>query len=271
MFFAKRLIFVIIACYMKKFILTGGMSLFICLYSYSQLGMFHSDEVDRSEFNNSELLNNSAIPANGSVSGFHSDGRIRYTGSVKNFRLHGNWKSWFEDNILHDEGKLVKGIPDGQWRVWYPNGNLRFIRTYSSDKLKRVKQQWLRPHPKMPNYHITILYQDNRSKATALVKSSYSFKEVKEDNSYTPAFTDCIHHGLFMNFYDDGGVKDSGYYKSGLRHGVWIESINNEDEYWTGNYSNGIKTGTWKRFNQQNRMMELIVYKKGREDWRKKY
>ena len=255
---------------MKKFILTGGMSLFICLYAHSQLGMFPSDEVERSEIIPSELLNNPAIPANGSVSGFHSEGRIRFSGSVKNFLLHGSWKSWFEDDVLNDEGKLVKGIPDGQWRVWYPNGNLRFIRTYSSDKFKRVKQQWLRPHPKMPNYHITTLYQNNRPKAVALVKSSYSFKEVKGDGSYTPAFTDCIHHGLFMNFYENGSTKDSGYYKSGLRNGVWREGFN-EEGYWTGNYSNGIKNGTWKRFNQQNRMMELIVYKKGREDWRKKY
>jgi len=256
---------------MKKYILTGGMSLLLGLYTHSQFGMFHSDEVERSEISPTELLNKPAIPANGFVSGFHSDGRIRYNGTVKNFRLHGEWKSWFEDNILHDEGKLVKGIPDGQWKVWYPNGNLRFIRTYSSDKLKRVKQQWHRPHPKMPNYYITTIYQNNRSRATALVKSSYSFKDAVVDNSYSPVFTDCIHHGLFMNFYDNGNVKDSGYYKSGIRDGVWIEGINNEEGYWTGNYSKGIKTGTWKRFNQQNKMMEFIVFRNGREDWRKKY
>jgi len=256
---------------MKKYILTGGMSLFICLYSHSQLDIPSADGVDRSEISLSELLSNSAMPAKGSVSGFHSDGRIRYSGSVKKFRLNGEWKSWFEDNTLHDEGMLVKGIPDGQWKVWYPNGKLRFIRTYSSDKLLRVKQQWLRPNPKMPNYYITTLYQSNRSKATALVKSNYSFRETKGDNSYSPVFTDCIHHGLFMNFYENGNTKDSGYYKSGLRNGVWIEGINIEEGFWTGNYTNGIKSGTWKRFNRQDRMMELIEYKKGREDWRKKY
>lgn len=256
---------------MKKYILTGGMSLFICLYSHSQLDMSHSDGVARSEISPSELLNNSAMPAHGSVSGFHSDGRIRYSGSVKNFRLHGEWKSWFDDDIVHDEGKLVKGIPDGQWKIWYPNGNLHYIRTYSSDKLKRVKQQWLRPNPKMPNYSITTLYLQNRQKAISFVKSNYSFKETDSENNYTPIFKDCIHHGLYENFYENGMMKDSGYYKSGLRHGVWIEGVTNEGEYWTGNYTNGIKTGTWKRFNQNNRMMELVEYKKGREDWRKKY
>jgi hypothetical protein len=91
---------------MKKYILTGGMSLFICLYSHAQLGLLQSDEVERTEISPSDLLNNSALPANGAVSGFHSDGRIRYSGTMKNFHLHGSWKSWFESNSLHDNGKF---------------------------------------------------------------------------------------------------------------------------------------------------------------------
>jgi antitoxin component YwqK of YwqJK toxin-antitoxin module len=123
----------------------------------------------------------------------------------------------------------------------------------------------------MPNYSITTLYQNNRAKATALVKSSYSFRDLLGDNSYSPVFKDCIHHGLFMNFYDNGIMKDSGYYKNGLREGVWIEGQNNKESYWTGSFTNGIKTGTWKHFNQQKKMVELIVYKNGKTNWRKKY
>ena len=116
---------------MKKYILTGGMSLFICLYSFCQPGLQLSPGEETTEIGASEFLINTPLPSNGYVNGFHSDGRIRYNGAVKNSRLHGNWKSWYDENTLHDEGKLVKGVPDGQWKVWYPNGNIRFIRTYS--------------------------------------------------------------------------------------------------------------------------------------------
>ena len=103
---------------MKKYILCGGMSLFICLYSHAQPDANRLDEIGYNEINASELFINSSLPVNGAVNGFHSEGKIRYSGSVKNSRLHGHWESWYDNHTLHDEGKLVKGIPDGQWKVW---------------------------------------------------------------------------------------------------------------------------------------------------------
>jgi antitoxin component YwqK of YwqJK toxin-antitoxin module len=256
---------------MRKYILIGGISLFVSLYSHAQLGLFHSDEADIADITSAELFSGRMLPDNGAVTGIYPDGKTRYTATVKNARLHGAWKSWYDNNAAHDEGYLRKGIPDGEWKVWYPNGKVRFVRTYSADKYARIRQEWLRPHPKMPNYPLTTLYQKNRSHAVAVTKSTYSFKDAIAVNSYMPAFVNCLHHGVYINYYESGAVKDSGQYKNGLRNGVWIEAATNEHEYWSGNYTNGVRNGTWKKYDRQKKMNELIEYKGGKEAWRKTF
>lgn len=255
---------------MRKYILSGGICFLVSVSSYAQLGLLHTDEVILTE-STFETIAAKEFPSNGAINGSYPDGKIRYSSSVKNSRLHGEWKSWYSNDMRHDEGKLVRGVPDGEWKVWYPNGKLRFVRNYSSDKLTRVQQEWIRPHPRMPNYPITTIYQKERPKALTLIKSNYSFRDAISNSSYTPVFNKCFHHGLFINYFESGAVKDSGYYKNGLRAGIWIEALDNEKEFWTGTYTNGTKSGTWKRFNAHKKMVELIVYKKGKEDWRKQF
>jgi len=254
---------------MRKYFLLGGIYLLVSFYSRAQLSILHPDDAVTIDSESFEWLSGISVTSNGAVTGLYPDGSKRYNAEVKNARLHGNWKSWYVNDAVHDEGKLVKGVPHGEWKVWYPNGKLRFVRTYSADKFKRITQEFARPHPKMPNYPITTVYQKDRSKATTRLKSSYSFKEALAANNYTPAFIDCLHHGLYMNFYESGHRKDSGHYKNGLRDGIWIES-NTEGLHWTGTYSNGIKTGTWKQYNGK-RLLEMVEYRNGREQWRRSY
>lgn len=254
---------------MRKYFLFGGICLLVSLYSRAQLSILHPDDAVTTDSESFEWLSAMPMPSNGAITGLYPDGSTRYNAEVKNARLHGTWKSWYNNDNVHDEGKMVKGVPNGEWKVWYPNGNLRFIRTYSSDKLKRVTQEFSRPHPKMANYPITGIYQKDRTKATSRLKSSYSFKDAVALNSYTPAFINCLHHGLYMNFYETGLTKDSGYYKNGLRDGIWLEG-KEKGIYWTGTYLNGNKTGTWKLFNGK-RLIEMIEYRNGREEFRKSY
>ena len=168
---------------MRKYFLLGGICLLVSLYSRAQLSILHPDDAVTTDSESYEWLSGLTMSSNGAITGLYPDGSIRYNAEVKNSRLHGAWKSWYNNNSTHDEGKLVKGVPTGEWKVWYPNGNLRFIRTYSSDKYKRVTQEFTRPHPKMPIYPITTLYQKDRNKAANRLKSCYSFKEAVASNS----------------------------------------------------------------------------------------
>lgn len=81
-----------------------------------------------------------------------------------------------------------------------------------------------------------------------------------EDNGYVPPFTQCLHHGLYINFYPGGTVKDSGYYKNGLREGVWEEWLENGNIRSIGFYHHGTKKNTWKFYNYSGKLLYIQHY-----------
>lgn len=250
---------------MIKYILCTGMYLFCWSYSHSQSALFNTDAADVSERLSVEPSYNLPSRSDGKVEGVHSERGIRYSAHFRNYLLHGNWISWYDNNVKHDEGQLKKGIPDGTWKLWYPNGQLRSIRNYSWDKYKRVTQQWKTANPRQVNYKLTDIYLQDRNKATSFIRSEYAFQSLED---YSPVFKSGLLHGLYINYFEDGSVKDSGFYKNGLREGIWVEKPN-PSSYWIGTYKNAERTGTWKLFSSNKQLLEMVVYKNGKEDWRK--
>ncbi|MBL0134021.1 MAG: hypothetical protein IPP79_08420 [Chitinophagaceae bacterium] len=72
-----------------------------------------------------------------------------------------------------------------------------------------------------------------------------------------------------MNYREDGSVSDSGYYKNGLKDGIWIESTDS-NKFWKGFYHNGNKEGEWKLYSEDKVLEVMMVYKNGQVTWRKK-
>lgn len=250
---------------MIKYILCTGMYLFCWSYSYSQVSLFANDVADPTDRVNTESSYNLPNRPDGKVEGVHSEKGIRYSGHFRNYLLHGNWISWYDNNSKHDEGHLKKGIPDGTWKVWYSNGQLRSVRTFSWDKYKRVTQQWKTANPRQVNYRLTEIYQADRKRAYSYLQSDYAFRSLED---YAPVFRSGLLHGIYLNYFENGSLKDSGFYKNGLKDGLWIEKTN-PSSYWTGTYKNAERTGTWKLFSSNKQLLEMVVYKNGKEDWRK--
>jgi antitoxin component YwqK of YwqJK toxin-antitoxin module len=212
---------------------------------------------------------------------------VLYSVILKRHRLQGKWESWYNNDNLCDSGSFIKGIPDGEWRHWDINGRLVSIRNYNADKLLRVKNEMNRSHPRNAAYPLTSLYMKNRRRARQYMEAGYSFSfsghlpakfslqqivenNITPGNNYRPVFDECLHHGLYMNFFSDGRAKDSGYYKNGLREGIWLQR-NTDNSYLTGVYKNGMQQGDWKQYNANGRFIAVIFYnKKGEEEWRKR-
>ena len=245
-----------------------GLLLSLCLNA--QLGGTNNDAKENERSEDAKIFEEFSLPSNGNVSGIRHRG-IKFHGLVKNSRLHGEWKSWYPNDIRHEEGSLKNGLPNGEWKVWFPNGQLRYVRTYSADKYKRIRQEFHRPHPKMPNYGLTNIYLSDRKKALQFTRSSYSFKENDTQDIHIPVFTNCLHHGLFINYNEDGSLRDSGVYKNGLRDGGWIESAGQNAGYFTGTYKNGQKTGTWKQYDQRKQLLKITQYSNGKQGWQKEF
>ncbi len=73
-----------------------------------------------------------------------------------------------------------------------------------------------------------------------------------------------------MNYYSNGHVKDSGYYKEGLREGLWIHYTAPGGSYWKGFYHNGSQQKEWKLYNEKGKLLLIVFYNQnGEEIWRK--
>lgn len=222
--------------------------------------------------------------------GFSASGDTLFSGGFKRGRLHGTWMSWYHPSQLCDSGRLVRNVPDGEWKSWYNNGKPRSIRTYNAYLMHRIKDEIPRRSGKATFFAVTDIAKSDPSYAWLLLTPTYSYvtlavnaanpqiiaprniedrveqNVLKGLHPYLPPFTECLHHGLYMNFYPNGNVKDSGYYTNGLREGVWEEWINQGDMRSTGAYHRGVKQDTWKYYSASGRLVGLKTYnKRGRE------
>lgn len=214
--------------------------------------------------------------------------RRLYIGNVRKKKLDGNWESWYQNGQLCDSGKLELGLPDGEWRHWDESGQLIAVRTYSADKYNRIKNQLTRYNARHVAFPLTVLYHKNRSAASKYLHSSYSFPHsirriddqslqewvatnITPGSTYHPVFDQSLHHGLYMNFFPNGIVKDSGFYKNGLRDGVWLHRNYPNGLYYVGTYSNGVKVKQWRAYMPSGKLMGIIFYNnKGEEENRRR-
>lgn len=233
-----------------------------------------------------EIIHTIQLPSDGVATGY-SNGQLLFSGLVRKQKLQGNWSSFYPGATKIDSGYLQNGIPDGEWKRWDSSGNLLAIRNYDADKLLQVKEEMRMANPKRSFYSLTALYKINRSQAIYALTAAYSFsfsptqgtrqslqqaveKNSSNGNNYIPVFNECLHHGLYMNFFSGGIAKDSGYYKNGLKEAVWLHRNSPTGNYYIGTYKNGLPVKEWKLYDEAGRLLSIIFYnKEGREEWRK--
>ncbi len=187
-------------------------------------------------------------------------------------RLHGQWRSLYNNGALLDSGSFANNMPDGEWRSWYVNGKLRSIRTYSATKWYSVRSEVTRGNTKISFYSFSKFasWRNNLFENITSTKSSFATLATSSE-TYDPPFSYCFHHGLYMNFYHNGMVKDSGYYKDGLRDGLWNEFFDNGQLNAAGAYYRGEKDSGWKYYNRKGKLIMLSQYKHGRLIRSKRY
>lgn len=221
-----------------------------------------------------------ALPRQGRVAEHHETGHILYEGETKNKKLQGQWQSWYTDGRTCDSGLLVKGIPHGEWKHWDAAGTLIAIRTYDAGRYARVKNELVRYHPRRTSLPIVAMYHKrSKNEALARLSSLYSFpggeanhaihslrqlvvSNVTPGKPYHPVFEQNLHHGLFMNFFCNGAVQDSGYYQNGLKEGVWTHYEQANGYFRKGAYRHGVKVSEWKYYQPDGKLHSISFYNK---------
>lgn len=223
------------------------------------------------------LVDEATLRTGDRVYALSAKGDTQFVSQLQKHRLHGSWKSWYTSVLHLDSGRLERSVPDGEWRTWYPDGHLRSIRTYHATKLARVKNEIRKRNARDNFFVITDIAKENLPAAKKLLTANYSFNSLVPpdthapeimnlqnrvlyniavtNNSYLPPFTECLHHGLYMNYYPNGKVKDSGYYKNGVREGIWEEWQEQGAIRATGLYKRGVKKGDWRYFDSNRKLL----------------
>jgi len=226
------------------------------------------------------------INAQGTVNGYDQS-LLLFSGTVKNNKLHGQWRSWYKNGKLLDSGFLTKGVPDGVWKRWNDQGKLVAVRTYNADLLYRIWQDLSLNHPRISRFALTERYKKEGNSVYRFFTTAYSFPGAENHlpssmeeavlynvllkGPYHPLFMECLHHGFYANYFDNGSVKDSGYYKYGLKNGIWIHKEAPDGSYAKGAYKHGLRYHEWKIYTPDNRLAEIIFYNAdGKEVRRKK-
>ncbi|MBD0297355.1 MAG: hypothetical protein ICV84_19535 [Flavisolibacter sp.] len=209
--------------------------------------------------------------------GRRTDHQLHFIIHFKKEQLHGIWQSFYDNAQQCDSGRIEKGLPEGEWKTWYPNGQLKTVRNYSADKYHYIKADLKRDHPKYQRYRITHYAQAHKNikqhfqpnyqkhqnihQLTALLDKIHHNTNTAEGDSYVPPFNSCIHHGLFINYDEKGAAIDSGYYVNGLKNGLWLESVNEGAVRAVGYYDHGRKVKQWKFYNTAGRLLYTDLYK----------
>ncbi len=240
------------------------------LYLAAQKSLLRNDAVEITPDLSESPVFAAPLPANGVVSGYHSEGRYRFTGKMRNKMLHGNWTSWYSTAGTYEEGRFNHGLPDGSWKVWHENGQLKYLRTYSSDQYRRIRQEFRNPHPRMVLFPITRLYLENKTATTRMLNAQYQFSSGISPADYQPVFTEAALHGPYQTYSEEGVLLESGQYRNGLREGVWKEK-DLQGNTWTGNYRHNQREGNWKCTSASNQVVQLVEYRNGKIVWQKNY
>jgi antitoxin component YwqK of YwqJK toxin-antitoxin module len=217
-----------------------------------------------------------------------------FTAGYKRKKLHGHWQSWNNSGQIIDSGRMDNNVPDGEWKSWFANGQLRTVRTYSAHKLLMTQNEVKHHNHKTSLNTLAIKEKMNPGTFKHYTNPGYSYKGYlpasllhnlantsltdrslqnrKTEKNYMPPFNQCYHEGLYMNYYSNGAIKDSGFYHNGLRNGMWIESLEDGNIVSKGAYSNGKKIHSWSYYNKNGKLMALKFYNnQGQEINSKKY
>ena len=240
---------------------------------------------------NDSILYNSFI--------FFKDGSIKEKAQIDNLteQYNGNFKTYYQSGTIKEEGVYIDNIKENLWFSYYENGNILSEINYISgtgiyysyfetgelmelgyfvnDKKNGL---WTKYH-KNKNIKSNIEYIDGNIDINTPFMS-FDENGVLSATQFVKFIDDSIiNDGFYMEFFENGDVKEKGVYKFNIKHGKWIEYYDNGMIYsetffqngngpyksyypsgevmYSGNYFNNERDGKWfKYFKNGNKSLE---------------
>ncbi|HRW85781.1 MAG TPA: hypothetical protein P5180_10145 [Bacteroidales bacterium] len=172
-----------------------------------------------------------------------------------------------------------KGLKQGEWVDFYPNGNKKSEKTYKDD----LMHGYYKEYDMKGNLVLTMLY-DNGSIVESNVEDQPDIEIVNrydENNKliYSGPFRNNIPVGVHREYDASGKVKNSFHYndnglllsegiidEAGNRNGTWKDFYPDGNVMAEGSYNDNRRTGLWKFYTASGKTEQTGFYNNGRPD-----
>ncbi len=169
---------------------------------------------------------------------YYSNGKLEQDGKFTNAgKFHGTWKWYYDSGQLMREEEYDNGLKDGMHTEYNENGKMveegEYIKdledgpwfTTIGDYLERGTYRDGLKNGKWVSYQLTSA----NSKTDSVLSFSGSFVEDNPD-------------GKHIYYWDNGKVKDEGFYLMGKKEGDWIKYEYDGTPFLVITYRNGLET-----------------------------
>lgn len=211
--------------------------------------------------------------------------KIKYVNRDKEIMIDVEYK----DKKVEYKNKNRTYVPSGLWHE-YKNGKLYKEKEYNDGLLLTTRNFYYDTSSKLLYREEKYFKDDN--KENMIFKINYNkegkiISEISEFNGSTSfkqkIFSDkgilqkeervirLSLDGLAKYYYEDGQLKEEGYYNSGKKHGIWKKYSKNGQLIEEANYKHDYLDGIVKVYYENGQIKEEVTYKGGHEDGQAKY
>ncbi len=172
-------------------------------------------------------------------------------------RRQGFWRKTDTAGKAVYEGRFINGVPDGEFRYFYPDGRLKTVSVVSDHGKRARTVSYFRNGKKMAAGN----YLNEKKDSTWQFFNEYDGSLVSEEK-----YRLGIVEGTSKIFYPSGGISETFYYKNGIRSGLWEQYYLDGKLKLRGAFLNGEKSGAFKTFYSSGNVMISGQYINGHQD-----
>jgi uncharacterized protein len=225
---------------------------------------------------------------------YFPDGKIQQTYTFSNGKKEGLSKEYDKDgNIItlleYNKDFLVsrerinrtdsKGLKQGDWKEFYPNGGIKSERSYKDDLL----YGYYKEYDTRGKLTVTMLY-DNGAIVKSKVEDEPDIEIVNKHDQdgkliYSGPYRNKVPVGVHREFGKDGKVTNGYIYndnglllsegivdEAGNRNGKWKDLYSNGKVMAEGQFNDNRRSGQWKFYSTSDKVEQTGSYNSGRPD-----
>lgn len=209
----------------------------------------------------------------------YENGWMRYEGILDmNGKRQGLWKEFYETGELRSKGKYVNSNPVGVWEFYFTDKNIEIIGGYDNKGRKTGEWLWFYTNGDtmmVANYESGQLdgdfveYDENGKVVSkgVYVEGSEDGQWLYCNGDYTEkgSFYDGMRTGEWVTRFPDGKTAFVINYEQDVMHGKYTSYWDNGHVKLTGRYVSGLRDGAWFKYDEEGQLFLTTLYKDGKE------